>query len=90
MPDWLFPEFEWDEGNVEHLAERHGVFPEEAEQVFYNRAFTRREGAYYHAFGHDDDGRYLFVVCMRRAGRVRIVSARDMTHGERRFYDRNR
>ncbi len=90
MPDWSFPEFDWDDANVEHLAERHGVFPEEAEQVFYNRAYVVRGRDRYRAFGHTDDGRYLLVVCMLRAPYVRVISARAMTARERRFYDRNR
>ncbi len=89
MPNWLFPDFEWDDGNVEHLAERHDVNPDEAEQVFYNGTYVRREGAYYRVFGHTDDGRYLLAICILRAGVVRIISARDMTAKEKKWYDRN-
>jgi hypothetical protein len=29
-----FSEFQWDEGNALHLTLRHGIGPEEAEEVF--------------------------------------------------------
>ncbi len=90
MPDWSFPEFDWDDSNVEHLAEQHGVFPEEAEQVFYNGAYVRRVGKRYRVYGRDDTGRYLFVVCERRGRFVRVISARDMDGDERRQYERYR
>jgi len=41
MPDWSQPTFEWDDGNEEHLIGRHGIYPAEAEQVFYNGAHVR-------------------------------------------------
>ena len=90
MRDWSLPDFEWDDGNVDHLIERHDVYPAEAEQVFYNRAHVRRAGDYYYAYGQDDSGRYLFLVCVLRGGAVRVISARDMTASERRLYERHR
>ena len=90
MPDWSWPDFEWDDGNVEHIIERHNVQPEEAEQVFYNGAYVRREGDLYFAYGQDDSGRYLCVICELRAGHVRVVTARDMNARERRRYGRRR
>ncbi len=89
MPDWSSPEFEWDDGNVEHIAERHGIYPEEVEQVFYNGAYILRAKDRYRVFGQDDAGRYLFIVCIVRDSKVRVISARDMTIRERRFYERN-
>lgn len=90
MPNWRNPEFDWDEGNEEHIL-RHEVDPEEAEQVFFNDPHVRRYGKLYHAYGRDDGGRYLFVVCaVRRNDRVRVVTARTMNAAERRIYDRHR
>ena len=89
MHDWRRPQFEWDEGNEEHIL-RHDVYPEEAEHVFFNRPFIRRVGGRYEVMGQDDSSRYLFVVCVMRHDRVRVITARPMTRKEQRFYDRHR
>lgn len=88
MHDWRRLEFEWDEGNEDHIL-RHNVYPEEAEQVFFNRPFIRRTGDRYEAMGRDDSGHYLFVVCVVRHGRVRVITARPMSRKEQRIYDRH-
>ena len=90
MPDWSWPEFEWDDGNAEHIIERHGIYPEEVEGVFYNGAYVVRAKDRYRVFGQDDAGRYLFIVCELRGSKVRVISARGMTTPERKFYERNR
>ena len=90
MPDWSLPDFEWDDDNIGHLLERHGVYPEEAEQIFYNNGHIRRGKDVYYAMGTTEHGRYLFVVFVYRRGRVRVVSARTMTREERRIYERHR
>jgi len=83
--------FEWDEGNAGHIA-RHDVKPGEAEEVFadfplYRRAKANRMAAY----GQTDSGRYLFVVFERKPGGViRVVTARDMSLSERRYYMREK
>ena len=88
MPNWRNPEFNWDMGNIDHIIERHDVYPEEAEQVFHNGAHVRREGEVYHAFGQTNGGRYLHLIFELRRGAVRVFSARDMNQAERRRYAR--
>jgi uncharacterized protein len=61
---WLF--FVWDSENVEHLAE-HGIFPEEAEQVFFNRYVItpnkKKHGPRrYRIDGTSDSGRSLRLI----------------------------
>lgn len=90
VPDWSRPEFEWDEGNEEHLIARHDIYPDEAEQVFYNGAHVRRAGDGYVAYGQNDSGRYLLLVFVLRGTAIRVFSARTMTREERRFYERYR
>jgi uncharacterized protein len=90
MPDWSRPDFDWDDGNELHLIERHDVYPEEAEQVFFNGAHVRRAGDVYVAYGRDDAGHYLFLVFVIRGTAIRVFSARTMTRDERRFYERYR
>jgi uncharacterized protein len=89
MVGWSRPEFDWDEANEEHI-ERHDVYPDEVEHVFATRPVIRRGKGVYYIYGRDDAGRYLFVVVIRRAGRVRVVTARHMEPDERKFYDRHK
>ena len=79
--------FDWDFRNINHIA-RHNVQPEEAEEVFFNAPLFRktREGLRV-ALGRTDDGRYLFVVfAIKPDGKVRVVTARDKSDAERRYY----
>ena len=85
--------FEWDDGNVDHLAE-HGVAPTEAEEAFADRhgfsvpAYstpTELRGA---VVGATEAGRVLFVVYTQRGDRIRVVTARDADPAFRRRYRR--
>jgi uncharacterized protein len=81
--------FEWDEGNIVHLA-RHEFAPEEVEEVFAGSYKVRRarEGRYI-ALGETVDGRLAFVVFRRMTrGVIRVVTARDMDDRERRMFRR--
>jgi uncharacterized DUF497 family protein len=80
--------FEWDDWNVEHIA-RHGVSPDEAEEVFNGRHMVKRvrEGRYL-ALGKTQEGRYLFVVYDQKKNRIRVATARDMEEKERQLYKR--
>ncbi len=85
--------FEWDDGNVDHIAQ-HGVTPEETEEVFEDRhsfavqvldtPVERRWGL----VGATENDRVLFIVYTRRAGRIRVLHARDADPGVRRRYRR--
>ena len=87
--------FDWDDDNAGHVR-RHGVEPEEAEEVLSNPArlavpahrsdVEERRGL----LGYTDAGRMLYVVITRRAGRTRVVTARDATDGEKKRYRRSR
>ncbi|MGH2532935.1 MAG: BrnT family toxin [Thermomicrobiales bacterium] len=90
MPNWTNPDIEWDAGNIDHIIERHDIYPEEAEQVFRNGAYIRHEAGGYRAYGQSDSGQYLFVACLLRGNRVRVISARPMRAKERRLYGRHR
>lgn len=89
-------EIVWTETDVAHLA-RHGVTPEEVEEVLAagpvwrrGRAHpaTRRKSLY--AFGQTSAGRYLFIVLSpRELGRARCITAMDMDEKARRYYERH-
>ncbi len=85
-----FHAFDWDHGNIDHIAE-HDVMPEEVEEACYNRPLvfrTRQEK--YCVLGRSDSGRYLSVIiALANKGVIRVITARDMSEAERqRFYRR--
>ncbi len=81
-------EFEWDQRNAGKNL-KHDIEDAEAEETFFNRIKLRRAGDRYYLYGVTDEGRRLFVVFIwTGAGRARIISAREMTHAERRYYER--
>ena len=82
--------FEWDAVNTEHIA-RHSVDIDEAEAVFDNRPLILRiqEGKYL-GIGQTDEGRYLVVVFVRKPGRTRVITARDLTDAEKKRLKRRR
>ena len=78
---------QWDDWNVDHIA-RHGVEPEEVEQVFRHRPFIQKgKRGRYLAYGQTDAGRYLTVVFEYLGqNRADIVTARDMVRKERKRF----
>jgi uncharacterized DUF497 family protein len=84
--------FEWDDGNVLHIALRHGIEPEEAEEVFAVRPlFRKTKRGHYAAFGPTLAGRLLVLVFERKPkGLVRVITGWDMSTAERRYYQKHR
>lgn len=82
--------FVWRDWVVEKIVERHGVEPGEVEETFFNPPYkVRRSGSgKYQLFGRSEDGRYLFVVFAWQGRQIRVITARDMTTAERRYYRR--
>ena len=77
----------WDDETAEHLA-RHGVAPEEAEEICGLRPYIlrTRQGRYL-VLGYTGAGRYLTVILESLGGgRMKIITARAMTPPERRRY----
>ena len=81
--------FDWDDDNIFHI-ERHEFTPGEVEEVFSGHHKIRRtRQRLYIALGQTLDGRLAFVVFRRLPGaRVRVITARDMDHSERRLFRR--
>ena len=87
--------FQWDEGNARKNVDSHDVSQCEAEQVFYNQPLLIVEDTAHsqqeyrlNAFGITANGRRLHITfTMRNNGTIiRIISARDMSRRERRYY----
>ena len=85
-------EFEWDEGNALHLQLRHGISPEEAEEVFANNPlFRRTKKGHYAVFGPTPAGRYLTIVfALKPKGIARPITGWDMSRAEIRYYKKHR
>jgi len=87
--------FIWLEDIVEKLVQKHGVQQQEVREVFANlpqfrfvEKGHRPDENVYAALGQTDAGRYLIVFFVyKKDRRALILSARDMTHAERRKYE---
>ena len=80
--------FIWDDENVVHRT-RHAVSPEEV--LVAEPLVLRGPDDRYLAYGRTENGRWVFAVYVTRPqGRIRVLTARDMTEGERRLYRRKR
>lgn len=79
--------FEWDDENLLHIG-RHQVTPSEVEEACWsNRLVLKARFGRYAVLGQTEVGRYLFVVVRKlERGRVKVVTAREMTETERRLY----
>jgi uncharacterized DUF497 family protein len=91
----LIAGFDWDRGNA-RKNEKHGVSQAEAEQVFFNQPLLlladekhSQQEARFHALGQSNQERLLHLTfTVRQQGsKIRIISARDMHHKERRIYE---
>ena len=85
----LIDELIWPADRVDHIA-RHGIEPEEVEEVFAGDHKVRRTRQQrYIALGETLDGRLAFVVFRRLSGGlVKVITARDMDARERRLFRR--
>lgn len=85
-------ELEWDDANIEHLAQ-HGISPEEVEALFEGPIVIRRGGVRapdrFRVLGRTTAGRYLEIVCQTKANDiVRAFTGWEMRPHQRERYDR--
>ena len=88
--------FDWDKGNRDKNHLKHNVRNGECEDIFFNQllivvsdaAHSAKEKRYA-AFGVTDGGRKLTVIFTLRGKLIRVISARDMTAKERRYYEKH-
>ena len=86
-------EFIWSPDRVAHIA-RHGVQPEEVEEVCFGRALIQCAKSYgrnpvYYVLGKTLSGRHLFCVVIQFSkGKGFPVTARPMTGKEKARYKR--
>ena len=81
----------WDQETVDHIS-NHLVSPEEVEEVLFNDVDTplmmRGKESKYLAYGKTHGGRLLFIVWALKYRKTKIITAREMTEKEKRFYRR--
>ena len=83
---------------AEKLARKHGINPDEVAEVFQSAPLYRfvekgdREGEdLYAALGRTEAGRYAVMFFIYKLTReALIITGREMTAGERRWYGRHR
>jgi uncharacterized DUF497 family protein len=80
--------FIWLDWVVDKIIEKHDVNPAQVEEAFFGRPvkLLRAEKGKYRLYSRAEDGRYLFVVFAWEGRLVKVISARDMTDRERKFY----
>ncbi|HEX5707732.1 MAG TPA: BrnT family toxin [Pyrinomonadaceae bacterium] len=90
-------DFEWDREKAEQNFVKHGVAFEEATTVFADTlSLTITDPLHSEAeerfviTGLSNKGRQLVVVFTERGERVRLISARQATSGERKKYEEGR
>jgi uncharacterized DUF497 family protein len=87
----IIDQFIWPEDRIEHIG-RHGVTPEELEEVCFGMSLVRRgktegENPVYYVQGQTQAGRYLMCVVIQFPdGNGYPVTARQMTAKEKRRY----
>jgi uncharacterized DUF497 family protein len=83
----------WDDDTADHIS-RHAVSPEEVEEVLFNDSdlpqIMRGKENRYLAYGKTNAGRFLLVVLIIANRKTRIITARDMTEREKKFYRRKK
>ena len=92
MDEMRISGFDWDDGNMLHVALGHGIEPEEAEKVFaVAPLFRRTRRGHYAGFGPTQAGRLLVIVFEKKGhGLVRVITGWDMGRAERRYYQQHR
>jgi uncharacterized DUF497 family protein len=87
----------WKDMFVEKFARKHGVQIDEVEEALQTSPLIRRvrkgkcKGEdVYAAYAQIHNGRYIIVVFIKKVGnKILPISARDMDHAERKYYERH-
>lgn len=86
--------FEWDSGNLDKNRKKHAVTEKECEDIFSDATLVTNVDIKhlqvekrFTAHGKTQHGRLLYVVFTIRSNTIRVISARDQSRKERRFYE---
>jgi uncharacterized protein len=88
-------EFEWDEAKAAANLAKHGVSFEEAKTVFDDRLYVDfydpKHSLNEHRYiiiGQSNQRRVLIVSYTEQHDTIRLINARELTRGERRYYEK--
>ena len=86
--------FQWDTGNSDKNFIKHNVRNWECEQVFFNQPLLvladpghSTSEKRWAAFGKTGSNRLLVIIFTKRNTLLRVISAREMNHKERKYYE---
>ena len=82
--------FDWDARNTDPVS-RHGIQPFEVEEAMADPGrigIDVQDRGKKGILGRTEDGRLLFVVYVVRDGVYRVITARGLTPGEKRIFQR--
>ncbi len=86
--------FEWDKNNIDKSYKKHGITPNQTEEVFLddNLRIERdikhsQEEKRFIAIGKDFEEKILFVVFTIRKDKIRVISGRAANKRERSIYE---
>jgi len=87
--------FEWDEGNINKIFEKHGISTNEVEKVFLDPdqlvlddiKHSQKEERF-NIIGKDSSEDMLFIAFTIRGDKIRVISARIANAKERRLYEK--
>jgi uncharacterized protein len=90
-----FAEFEWDEWNIDKNVKKHGISPNEAEEIFLDEKLrivkdvrhSQNEERFI-AIGKNKKQLVLFVIFTLRKDKIRIISVRITNKKERSRYEK--
>lgn len=88
--------FDWDNWNIRKSWLKHNVEPIESEQVFLDYPIYLTDEKHsqaekrYIVYGLTDNGRKLIIAFTLRRDKIRVISARNQSKKERRFYEKNK
>lgn len=86
--------FEWDAGNLTKSVQRHGITPDEAEEIFFRAPWvmddTRPEDPEprFAAIGRSERGRVLRILFTARRHHIRPISCRPASRKECLAYEK--
>lgn len=87
--------FQWDKGNIDKSYQKHGVTPNEAEEVFLDENILlskdikhSQKEQRFEAIGRIVKGNILFLAFTIRDNKIRIISVRTANKKERRRYEK--
>jgi len=90
-----YKEFEWDKGNIDKSYQKHGITPNEAEEIFLDENLllqkdwkhSQKEERFI-VIGKTIKKKLLLAVFTIRNYKIRIISVRVVDNKERRQYEK--